>query len=294
MNIAVCVKPVPDVNIISLNPYNEGEIDPNDIVYTMNAGDAVAVEAAVSIKEKDPPGHVTLISMAPPSTERVLRRYLALGADEAVLLWDENFQDADSYATGVVLAKALGSLPYDLILCGNKAADTNAGQVGYVIASILDIAIVTRVVTLALDSKDKAISADRKIERGRRESVKVHLPVLVAVDETLNEPRYASLPSFMAAFRKDIRRYGMGDLGLSAESVGARGSKTRLVNMALPRPKPKKIFTPDSKLTSYERMRLVMSGGVKEKQQELFEASPEELSSKFCEFLKQVKILNWK
>ena len=291
MNIAVCVKPVPDVNIISLDPHNEGQIDPYDIIYTISACDMVAVEEAVRIKEKDAAGHVILLSMAPPSTERILRRYAAIGADEAILLWDENFQDSDSYATGATLAKALGSLQYDLVLCGNKAPDTNAGQVGYVIANILGIPIVTGVTSIVVDSKDNKIAVERKLEKGNRERIKINVPTLIAVDEGLNEPRYASLPSFIAALRKDIKRYAMGDLGLSAEAVGARGSKTRSVNMSLPRPRPKKIFTPDSSLSSFERMRLVMSGGVQEKEQEVFEGSPEELSSKFIEFLRQVNIL---
>lgn len=291
MKIAVCVKPVPDVNIISLDPYQEGKIDANDVVYTVNTCDLVAVEEAVRIKEQDPTAHVTLVTMSPPSTERILRRYLALGADEAVLLWDEHFQDSDSYATGVVLAKALDFSQYDLILCGNKAADTGAGQVGYVIASILDLPIVTRVAGLAVDFKKKRIAVQRRLERGRRENIGVTLPALIAVDESLNEPRYASLPSFITGFRKAIKRLSMGDLGLSAEAVGMKGSKTKSLNRSVPRPRPKKIFTPDSKLSSYERMRLVMSGGVKEKKQELFEGSPEELGSKFFEFLKQVKII---
>jgi electron transfer flavoprotein beta subunit len=291
MKIAVCVKPVPDVNIISLNPYNEGQIDPYDIVYTVSACDMVAVEEAVRIKEKDAAEHVTLISMAPPSTERILRRYAAIGADDAILLWDEDFQDSDSYSTGVILARALASLRYDLILCGNKAPDTNAGQVGYVIANILGIPIVTGVTSIAVDSKEKEIAVERKLEKGNRERIRVNLPALLAVDEGLNEPRYASLPSFIAAFRKDITRYAMRDLALSAEEVGAMGSKTRSANVSLPRPRPKKIFTPDSSLSSYERMRLVMSGGVQEKEQEVFEGSPEELSSRFIEFLKQVNIL---
>jgi electron transfer flavoprotein beta subunit len=291
MKIAVCVKPVPDVNIISLNPYNEGQIDPHDVVYTISACDMVAVEEAVRIKEKDAAGHVTLLSMAPPSTERILRRYAAIGADEAILLWDEDFQDSDSYSTGLILAKALAPLQYDLILCGNKAPDTNAGQVGYVMASILGIPIVTGVTSIAVDSKEKEIAVERKLEKGNRERIKVPLPTLLAVDEGLNEPRYASLPSLIAAFGKDIKRYAMGDIGLSAEAVGARGSKTRLVNMGVPKPRPKKIFTPDSSLSSFERLRLVMSGGVQEKEQEVFEGSPEELSSKFIEFLKQANIL---
>ena len=120
MNIVVCVKLVPDVSIISLDP-NTGLIDSDDLVYVINPYDVVAVEAAVRIKDEDGVSRVTLISVAPPSTKGLLHRGLAIGADEAMLLWDSGFDNYDSYATGVILAKAIGSLQYDLILCGQKA-----------------------------------------------------------------------------------------------------------------------------------------------------------------------------
>lgn len=291
MNIAVCVKPVPDISIISPDPTPKDHIGEDDLVYIVNPCDLVAVEEAVRIKEKEALSQVILLSMAPPSTQKLLRRCLALGAEEAILLWDPKFDNSDCYATGAILAKALQSLEYDLVLCGNRAADTEAGQVGYVVASILGIPIVSRVTEIHVSSQEQKVMVERKLEKGNREKVEVALPALLAVDETLNEPRYVSLPYWMGALKKDIKRFGIAELGLSADEVGSQGSKTKVADMSAPKPRPKKIFTPDSSLSSFERMRLIMSGGLEEKAQDLFEGSPEELSQNFVKYLLQLGIL---
>lgn len=291
MNIVVCVKPVPDVSIVSLDPHLESHLDEDDVVYIVNPCDMVAVEEAVRIKERDPASQVILLSVGSPSTERLLCRCLAIGADEAILLWDTDFHEADSYATGVVLAEAIRSLHYDLVLCGNKADDTAAGQVGYVIAHRLDIPVVSRVTDIQVSRDDNKLRVERKLERGNRERIEVEIPLLLAVEESLNEPRYASLPSLLTALRKDIKQYALKELEISAEEMGLKKPKTKVIAMSAPRPRPKKLFTPDSSLSAAERMRLIMSGGVTEREEELFEGSPKDLSLKFVTFLKRVAIL---
>jgi electron transfer flavoprotein beta subunit len=290
MNIIVCVKPVPDVSIVSLDP-KTGQIDGDDLVYIVNPYDMVAVEAAVRMKEGGGAGRVTLISVAPPSTRGLLRRGLALGADEARLLWDSRFENSDSYATGVILAGAIGSLQYDLILCGQKAVDTEAGQVGSVIAERLDLPLASRVVAIDVSPDGKRVTVESKLEKGNRARVEVILPAVLTVELDLNEPRYASLPALMAGLRKEIREYDLEALGLSPEEVGREGAKTRTVALSPPKPRPKKIFTPDSSLSAEERLRLIMSGGVTQKQGDLLEGDPAKIASSVVQFLSEKKLL---
>ena len=289
MNIAVCVKAVPDPSIISPEPFT-GHIDRNDLVYMVNPGDMVAVEQAVRIKEGCGGGHVTLVSMSPPPMERLLHHCLAVGADEATLLWDKDFESADSYATASILAKAIGSLEYDLILCGNRAVDTDGGQVGGMIAQMLELPVISRVVDIEVSSDRRKVTLESKLEGGNREKTEVALPALLTVEAALNEPRYASLPSLMDGLKKGIKKVGLSELELSPEQAGLRGAKTRPVALSVPKPRPKKPFTPDSSLSAAERMRLIMSGGVAEKAKSLFEGSAEELSSTFVGFLEQYNI----
>lgn len=291
MNIIVCVKPVPDVNIIALTTdRGETRIDDRDLVYVINPSDLVAVEEAVRITEIAGEGKVLIVSMCRPSHEHLVQRCLALGAHEAICAWDKPFEHADSHTTGKILSKTIAAQPYDLILSGQKAADTDDGQVGYVIAGMLDIPIVASVTHIRMDRGAHAAIVEKKLAKGFRERLEVKLPAFFAVEESLNEPRYASLPDLMASLRKEMKRLNMKDLGLSSKEVGAAAGKKRLLGVSTPKPRPKKIFTPDSSLSAAERMELIMSGGAVEKKSELFEGSPETLSVKFVDFLEQLNI----
>jgi electron transfer flavoprotein beta subunit len=290
VNIAVCVKPVPDTSIVTLDP-DTGLINDDDLVYIVNPYDVVALEEAVRIKEKDGTSLVTLISMAPPSAKRVLHQCLAMGVDEAMLLWDKSFENSDSYATGVILSKAIASGQYDLVLCGQKAIDTEAGQVGSVIAERLDIPLASRVVKIDISPESKKADIESKLEKGNRARMEVFLPALLTVELDLNEPRYASLPSLMAGLRKDITEYNRETLGLSYGEVGSEGSRTRTTDFALPKPRPKKIFTPDSHLSAEERLRLVISGGVSRKQSDVLEGDLGKIASTVVQFLSEKNFL---
>ncbi len=290
MNIAVCIKPVPDVSIVTLDP-NTGHINSDDLVYIVNPYDMVALEEAVRIKEKDGTSRVTLISMAPPSAKRLLRRCLAMGADEIMLLWDKSFENSDSYATGVILARAIGSGQYDLILCGQKAIDTEAGQVGSIIAERLDIPLASRVIIIDISPGVKKADIESKLEKGNRARIEVFLPALLTVELDLNEPRYASLPSLMAGLRKDITECDRETLGLSYGEVGSEGSRTRTAALSLPKPRPKKVFTPDSNLSAEERLRLVISGGVTQKQSDVLEGDRGKIAATVVQFLSEKKFL---
>jgi electron transfer flavoprotein beta subunit len=290
MNIVVCIKPVPDVNIVALDPHSADRLDEQDVVYVVNEPDMVAAEAALRIKDGDPATRVMILSMSPPSEEKLLRRCLALGADEAIQIWDDELQHSDSYATGFVVARALSFMDYDLILCGNKSADSESGQTGYVIAEQLDIPMVSNVTSIEVALDKGEVAVKRKIDQGQRVKMKFDLPGLVTVDEHMNEPRYASLPSLFSALRKGVQRYDMAGLNLSAEQVGLKGSKRKILEMSSPRPRPKRLFVPDSHLTALERMQQVMSGGVCDKQNEILEGESEALGAVFVNFLKQQNI----
>lgn len=291
MNIAVCIKPVPDTSIITLDPHT-GLINDDDLVYIVNPYDMVALEEAVRIKERDGNSRINLISMAPPPAKRLLRQCLAMGADEIMLIWDKSFENSDSYATGVILAKAIGSGQYDLVLCGQKAIDTEAGQVGSVIAERLDIPLASRVVKIDISPGAKKADVESKLEKGNRARIEVFLPALFTVELDLNEPRYASLPSLMAGLRKDIMEYSREALGLSYGEVGSEGSRTRTTALSLPKPRPKKIFTPDSHLSAEERLRLVISGGITQKQSDVLEGDLGKISSTVVQFLSEKKFLS--
>lgn len=288
MNIAVCIKPVPDTSVVTLDP-DTGLVNGDDLVYIVNPHDMVALEEAVRIKERFSDSRITLVSVASPPMKRLLHQCLALGADEAVLIWDKDLENYDSYATGVILAKYLASGQYDVILCGQKAIDTEAGLTGSVIAEKLGIPLVSRIVKIDITPDAKKADVESKLEKGNRAQIEVLLPTLFTVELDLNEPRYASLPSLITGLRKDIIDCGKETLGLS---YGEADPKTETVALSLPKPRPKKIFTPDSQLSAEERLRLVISGGVTQKQSDVLEGNANNIAATVVQFFNEKKFIS--
>ena len=289
MNIVVCVKWV--ISADNAIKVENGTIRDRGLYYVVNPHDLIAVEEAVRLKELHPGGEVVLVCLGPPSAEGGLRRCLAMGADKGMILWDTAFEGSDSYATALVLAAAIRNLSYDLVLCGQKAADLESGQVGAILAELLNMPVVSAAIKTDITAENDKVIVHRKLPRGNREVVETSLPALLTVETGLNKPRYPNLRAVFAAQRKEITEYNLGALGLNPEQVGTRGGKTRIVAHLPPRPKPKKLFTPDSSLSAAERMRLVMTGGVTQKEGSLLEGKPDYIASNLVRFLSEQKLI---
>lgn len=287
MNIVACVKQIVETEHLT-KIVGETSIDDPDLPRVVNMCDLVAVEEALQLKEKDRADEVFIVSMGPPSAEEELYRCLAMGADKALLLCDPAFDGSDSHATAAVLTKAVGSLEYGLIFCGQRASDTEAGQVGYWLAEMLDIPIISGAIRVEVTSDEKVI-VHRKLKGGYREVLEASLPALVSVDIGLNEPRYVSIRAVSRAKKRGIEQYDIKDLELSSEDVGQKGSKTTVVSLS--RPRPKRIFIPDSNLSAMERLMQVESGGLEEKDGDIISGSPKEAASKLVQRLIRQRIL---
>ena len=290
MNIVVCIKQVLDTQG-PINVDNAGEIEGLRLSSIVNPCDLVAVEEALQLKERYGFEQVIVVSMGSPSAEEALRECLAMGADKAVLICDPACQDSDSCATALTLAKAIDHIGADLVLCGQKAIDTEAGQVGFILAQMLNIPMVSAVTRVGITPDLKQAIVHRKLEKGNREIVEASLPALLAVEVGLNSPRHPDLRRVIAAQRAKIEKHDCETLGINLEEVGAQGSKVTMIKRSRPRPKPKKVFTPDSKLSAAERMRLVMSGGVKEKKGDMLEGDPEDIAAQLVRFFLEQKII---
>lgn len=291
MKIVVCVKQVADTNFQVGIDFQAGRPDPEDVVYIVNPLDKVALEAAARLKETmtAPPTSVTLITLGPPEAEEALRRCLTWGADEAVHLWDRGFENLDAFATAAVLAQAISRLGFDLILCGQQSLDGETGQVGPMIAERLDIPHVAAVTRLELSSDRTHALVHRRMERGRREVVRCQLPALLTVDRGLNQPRYPSFEACLAARRKEVQRWDASFLEMEGITP-----TTQHLGIFPPRPRPKKIFTPDSSLSAADRMKQMMSGGLAQKKSgsSLIEEDPEKAASQAAQFIIKEKIVS--
>ncbi len=234
MNIIVCIKQVPGVSEVNINP-ETGTLIREGVPAIINPFDTYAVEEALRLKEKFG-GKVTAISMGPPQAIEALKEAVAMGADEAVLLSDREFAGSDTWATAYTLAKAVRKTGnFDIVLCGRQAIDGDTGQVGPGIARQLGITQLTYVSRIRdLNPGSAEITVERLVEEGR-EIVKSRLPVVMTVVKDINQPRFPSLAGIRRAAEVQVPVWSAADLpGVDPAMLGLTGSPTRVVTVCSP------------------------------------------------------------
>ena len=205
MNIAVCIKRVPETGARITLTADEQEIHTRHLGFTISPHEECAVEEAVRIVEAHG-GSTTVLTLGPVAAEEQLRDAMAVGIDRAVLL-ETDGREFDPMATSAAIVEAARAQeatdgPFDLILLGNEAADTGDFQVGIRMAVALDRPIVTGIKSLTVG--DGRVVARREAPGGGWETYELPLPAIVSVKEGLNLPRYPSVPGRLRARRKEI------------------------------------------------------------------------------------------
>jgi electron transfer flavoprotein beta subunit len=223
MNIAVCIKQVPDTNEVRIDP-KTGTLIREGVPSIINPDDKNALEEALGLKERLG-GTVTVVTMGPPQAETALREALGMGADRAILVADRAFAGADTLATSRALAAAMRRLEFDILLAGRQAIDGDTAQVGPELAEHLDLPQVTYVEKVDVDGKSLRIR--RATEEGHEE-VTVGMPVLLTAIKELNTPRYMNMVDIFASGSKAVEVWTAADLGVDKALVGLSGSPTRV------------------------------------------------------------------
>jgi len=204
----------------------------------MNPFDTHALEESLRLKERYG-FRVAVISMGPPSAEVTLRKALALGADQTVLLSDRAFGGADTLATSMVLAEAIRRLDEQeevaVVLCGRQTIDGDTAQVGPGISTRLGYSQLTLVDSIdSIDLKAKKVIARRKLE-GRHEIVEAPLPTMITVVREINQPRYPTVPMRLTAEDTSVLLWDNQEMKMAEETIGLKGSATQV----------RKIFSPE-------------------------------------------------
>ena len=232
MEIIVCVKRVPDTAELEIEIDRSGSgIEERDLAYGINEWDNFAIEAALAIKEERG-AKVTAMTIGGEDDEEVLRRALAMGADEAVHLMDSAFEGSDAQGIAAILHKAISARPFDLVLTGAISSDRSSGQVGGLLAALLEIPQVVLATDLKVEG-GKAIVA-HEVEGGLERVVELDLPALVSVQTGINEPRYVSIRGIRKVSKMEIPVLAAGDMGLDGTTVGAAGAKVTVEELFLP------------------------------------------------------------
>lgn len=231
MKTIVLLKQVPDTASQITIGKDGKDVDRASISFIMNPYDEYALEEALRIKEKTS-GSVTVISAGPEKVKDVLRSALALGVDSAVHIKDEAIGGSDSIGIATLLAAAIKTMEYDIILCGKQAVDDDCALVGPMVAELLGLPHASLIVKLEIAADSKTATAHREVEGGE-EVVELVLPALVTAQKGLNEPRYASLSGIMQAKKKPIQELNMQASGAKVEVISLAYPKERTAGKVL-------------------------------------------------------------
>jgi len=228
VKIAVCAKQVPeavkriDPGTKRLDRSGQGALNPYD---------ANAVEEALRLRDGADGGEVVVLSLGPPGTVDALRKTLAMGADRAVLVSDEGAVGSDLLATSYALARALEREGADLVLFGQQSGDADGAVLWAAVADRLGRPVISQAAELTL--ADGSVTGKRQSEFGY-DVIRAPLPAVVAVADSINEPRYPSLKGIMGAKKKPQETLSLAELGVEPERSGKAGSRTEVLALGEP------------------------------------------------------------
>lgn len=220
MNIFVFIKRVPDTESkIRLLPETKS-VAMDGLNFVISPYDEYAVEEALRLKEKKG-GEVRVVAVGREDSLVILRKCLAMGADEAVLVKDDAGETFDGLRTSRIIAALMKNkyASYDLLLFGKQAVGVDNAQVPSMVAELLGLPAANIVTKLDIDGPNG--TALREIEGGL-EKVTFSLPAVVSAQKGLNEPRYETLKGIMAAKKKQIPVVTPEELGLAPSDVESR------------------------------------------------------------------------
>jgi len=223
MNIAVCVKYVPDATG-DRHFEDDRTVDRVGVDGLLSELDEYAVEQALQIKEKaDTPDDVTVTALCvgPERAVDAVRKALQMGADQGVHVSDEVIAGSDAIATSLVLAKAVqrgrdGS-PYDLVMCGMASTDGSMSVVPAMLAERLGLPQLTLASVVEVQGDQVRIKRDGDTAT---EVVGGTMPLVLSVTDQSGEARYPSFKGIMAAKKKPLETLSLSDLGVDSGDVG--------------------------------------------------------------------------
>jgi electron transfer flavoprotein beta subunit len=233
MNIVVLMKQVPDTEgDRTLDPadrtINRASVDP-----VINYLDEFAIEEGLRLKEEHG-GEVTILTVGPEQATVSIRKALSMGADKAVHVSDTALHGACAIQTAKVLAKALGTVEWDVAIAGTEATDSRMSVVPALVAEALGAPQLSqaRKVTVA----GATVTIERVTDSGY-DVVEGSTPAIISVVEKINEPRYPSFKGIMAAKSKPIQTLSIGDLGIDGTEVGLATATTQVVSFEVAPPR---------------------------------------------------------
>jgi electron transfer flavoprotein beta subunit len=199
MNILVCISKAPDTTSKIAFTNGDTQFDENGVQYIVNPYDEwYALVRALELKEAQG-GNVTIITVGTTTDDAVIRKALAIGADDAVRI---DAPATDAYFTAMQIAEYAKGKGFDLILTGKETIDYNGSQVAGMLAEALELPFIS--VAAKLDVEGATVKAEREIVGGVQE-VEVQTPVVISCAKGMAEQRIPNMRGIMAARTKPLK-----------------------------------------------------------------------------------------
>jgi electron transfer flavoprotein beta subunit len=231
-----------------VDPLNGG-ISRDPRASALSAADAAALEHALRIADARG-GRVLALTAGGPETEAPLREALSLGAEIRRVPLKASYLEelaADERSLAVALVAALQGERPDLVLCGDRSADRGTGAWPAFLAHELGCVQAPGLVSLELDGDD--LIAERRLDFGRRERMRVPLPAVCSVEGAGVRLRRASLPASLKAASASV----------PVVDVPLPTSRVRIIASRPSRPRPRHLPAPTG--TPRERL-LALTGAL--------------------------------
>jgi len=231
LGIIVCAKQIPDPEA----PLSDVSVDAEkkevvvDAPQVISPFDENALEAALRLKEEIG-AKITVLSLGKKVSDTVLRKSLAAGADELILLQDGSFEKLDSHSIAIALADAIRKIgEYDLVLTGRQAGDWDSGQVGLLLGEMLGLPCISLAREIKVEEGNVLV---KKNVPGGYEHVRAKMPALVTVSNEVGELRYISRTKMMKMLKRtaSITSWSSEDFVSSHEGL----QKMQIVELSSP------------------------------------------------------------
>jgi len=198
MKILVCISKAPDTTTKISFSDNDTKFNETGVQFIVNPYDEwYALVRGLELKETLG-GSVTTVTVGPAASEPVIRKALAIGADNAVRI---DAEPIDAYAVAKHIADYAADKDFDLILCGKETINYNGSQVGGMIAALMDQPYVSQ--ASKLDVEGNKASVERDIQGGK-ELVEVEMPLVISSAKGMAEQRIPNMRGIMAARTKPL------------------------------------------------------------------------------------------
>ena len=199
MNLLVCISKTPETTAKISFKDNDTAFNSDGVQYIMNPYDEwYALVRAIELKEKLGAGKVTIINVGPAANDTVIRKGLAIGADEAVRI---NMEPASALNTAFQIAEYAKANAFDVVFTGKETIDYNGAEVGAMVAEYMEMPFISFGTNLEMNGNTATISRD--IEGGE-EVVEVATPFVVSAAKGMAEQRIPNMRGIMMAKRKPL------------------------------------------------------------------------------------------